>query len=215
MVITYQGVESVKLQFGDTVVAYNPVSKDSKQKSTTFGSDIALVSLNHEDMNGTENAARGDRLPFVISGPGEYEIKEIFVKGFASVSNYGGKEAINTIYSVVIENMNVCFLGALSSPELSSDTIEDMDDVDILFVPIGGEGVLTPAQAYKVAVMLEPKIIIPFHYGFLGTVGDKNALSTFLKEGGEDKVAPVDKLTLKRKDLEGKEGEIVILSSSV
>lgn len=212
MVITYQGVESVKLQFGDTVVAYNPVSKDSKQKSTTFGSDIVLISLNHDDMNGKENAARGERLPFVISGPGEYEIKGIFVKGFQSASKYGGKEAINTIYSVIIENMNVCFLGALSTPELSNEIIEDLDDIDILFVPIGGDGVLNAAQAYKVAVMLEPKIIIPYHYG---SVGDKNALNTFLKEGGEEKVETQDKLTLKKKDLEGKEGEIVLLSPSV
>ena len=58
--------------------------------------------------------------------------------------------------------------------------------VDILFVPIGGDGVLDPAQAYKLAVSLEPKLIIQMHYG---DVGDKNALKTFLKEGVRGEVS--------------------------
>ena len=92
------------------------------------------------------------------------------------------------------------------------ETKEAIDGVDILFVPIGGEGVLSSTDAYKLAVNLEPKIIIPMHYG---DIGDKNALKTFFKEGGEETVAPIDKLTVKKKDLEGKEGDIVVLSQGV
>jgi superfamily II helicase len=44
-------------------------------------------------------------------------------------------------------------------------------------------------------------------------VGDKNALKTFLKEEGSEDVKPVEKLTLKKKDLEGKEGEVVVLEA--
>ena len=64
-------------------------------------------------------------------------------------------------------------------------------------------------KANKLAVTLEPKIIIPMHYG---EVGIDNALKKFIKEAGEEGVKPIDKLTLKKKDLEGKEGEVVILS---
>ena len=98
-----------------------------------FFADIALVSLNHPDMNGAENLSYNGKEPFVISGPGEYEIKGIFIKGFASKSNFGGKEKINTIYSVSLENMNMCFLGALSDINLSSDVKEELGDVDISF----------------------------------------------------------------------------------
>lgn len=212
MIISYQGVESLKIQFGDTTVAYNPISKDSKFKGAKFGADIALVSVNDADMNGTENASRGEKEPFAVTGPGEYEIGGVFIQGFPSVSKYGGEERINTIYLMSLENMNLCFLGALASADsISTETKEALDDIDILFVPIGGDGVLNSSEAYNTAVKLEAKIIIPIHYGEELNTG---ALKTFLKEGGEEGVKPVDKLTIKKKDLEGKEGDIIVLSAN-
>ena len=59
-------------------------------------------------------------------------------------------------------------------------------------------------ESYKMAVKLEPSLIIPMHY-------DEKSLKAFLKDAGEEKMAPVDKLTLKKKDLEGKESDVVIL----
>ena len=152
MIITYHGLEFVKLQVGDTVIGINPPSKESKFKRTSFGADIALVTLNDPDFNGGDSLSRGDRNPFVIAGPGEYEIGGTFIKGLPSQSNYGGKDRINTIYSLSVDGMNICFLGALSNPVLKNETIEAVDGIDILFVPIGGNGVLTPAEGYKVAV---------------------------------------------------------------
>ncbi len=209
MIITYQGVEFFKVQFGDTTIAFNPISKDSKFKPTRFFADIALVSLNHKDMNGTENLSYNGKDPFVISGPGEYEVKGVFIKGFASKSLYGGKEKINTIYSVTLENMNICFLGALSDINLSTEVKEALGDVDVLFVPIGDDGVLDAVKADKLSVEIEPKIIIPMHFG---DVGIKDALKKYLKEAGDYSIKPIDKLTLKKKDLEGKMGDVVVLS---
>ncbi len=216
MIITYLGLEAFKIQFGDTVLALNPVSKDSKHKTARFGADIALVSLNDKDFNGVETVTHGEHKPFAVNGPGEYEIKGIFIKGFKSDSRYGlkadSKETrINTIYSISLEGMNLCFLGALDSKDLSAETKEALDDIDVLFVPIGGEGVMTPSVAYELAVKLEPRLIIPMHYS---DSGDKN-LKTFLKEAGEEASKPEEKLTLKKKDLEGKEGEVVVLAPQI
>ncbi len=209
MIITYYGGEFFKVQFGDTTLAFNPISKESKLKSSRFGADIVLTSTYHEDFNGVDQVTHGEKKPFVISGPGEYEVKEVFIKGLPSESKYGGKDLVNTIYTVSLENMNICFLGANNSAELKNETVEALDEIDILFVPIGGDGVLDPAKAYKLAVSLEPKIIIPMHFG---DIGEKDALKVFLKEAGENpKSEP--KLTLKKKDLEGKEGDIVLLDS--
>jgi hypothetical protein len=207
MIITYLGGEFVKVQFGDTVVAFNPVSKDSSLKSSKFGADVVFSSINHEDMNGVDQLSFGEKKPFVISGPGEYEVKGIFIKGLPGVSNYGGEQRINTIYTLSLEGMNICHLGAQSAVELQKEADEAIDEVDILFVPIGGEGVLDAQNAYKLAVSLEPKLIIPIHYG---DIGNKEALKTFLKEAGENPT-PIPKLTLKKKDLEGKEAEVVVL----
>jgi hypothetical protein len=80
-------------------------------------------------------------------------------------------------------------------------------DADILFTPIGGGEVLSAPEAYKFAVSLGARLVIPMNY-------DAKALDAFLKEGGVNKVEPVDKLTLKKKDLDGKEGDIVVISPS-
>lgn len=209
MIITYQGVEFFKVQFGDTILAFNPISKESKFKPTRFFADVALVSANHPDFNGVENLSYNGKDPLVISGPGEYETKGVFIKGFQSKTNYGGRERINTVYTVVLEGMTLCFLGALADEKLSPEFMEAIEDIDILFLPVGGEGVLDAVKANKLAVTLEPKIIIPMHYG---DVGVENALKKFMKEASEEGVKPIDKLTLKKKDLEGKEGEVVLLS---
>jgi hypothetical protein len=209
MIVTYQGIEFFKMQLGDTVLAFNPVSKESEFKTPRFGADVAFITTNHPDLNGKEVVSLGDKEPFVVSGPGEYEISELFIKGFLSKSEYGG-EKVNTVYSLSLDNINICFLGALSSPDLSPEIKEGIGDVDILFVPIGGQGVLNAAESYKLAVKLEPKLIIPMHYG---QIGDKDALKIFLKEGGKEGVKAIDKLTVKRKDLDGKEAEIVVLEA--
>lgn len=208
MIISYQGVESFKISQGDLTIAVNPVSKESKFKAGNFGADITLITTKHPDLNGREQTSRGDKESFIIDGPGEYEVKDVVIQGFLSESLYGGEKHINTIYLVSFEGMNLCFLGAISNPEISSDVLEKFEDLDILFVPIGGEGVLDPAPAYKLAVSLEPKVIIPMHYG---QVGKGDALKTFLKEGGEEKLEAIEKLVVKKKDLDGKSGDIILL----
>lgn len=219
MIISYLGGEFIKVQFGETVLAFNPPSRDSKLKASRFGADVALVSLNHPDFNGVETVTHGERKPFVISGPGEYEKKDVVVRGFATESFYGNAPElisrdeirtgkVNTVYIVGLEGMTLCYLGALSSTELPADLKEELQRTDILFVPIGGDGVLAPSAAEKLTVALEPRLVIPIHFEGLG---DKNALRQFLKEAGEEKAATQDKLTLKKKDLEGKEGEVMVL----
>ncbi len=211
MIITYHGVDFFKVSFGDTTIAVNPLSKDSKFKSTKFGSDITLVSVkNSPEHNGSDVTSRGDKASFVIDGPGEYEVSGVFIRGFLSKTNYAGKELINTIYTVSLEGMSLGFLGALGEKDLTAEAKEALDGIDILFVPIGGEGVLEASPAHKLALQFEPKLIIPSHFG---EVGSANALKTFLKEAGEEGVKAVDKLTIKKKDLEEKEGDVVVLES--
>jgi len=199
------------MELGKMVLAFNPVSKSSKTSITAhFGTDIALVTTNHPDYNGIEQLSHGEREPFVISGPGDYEIKEIFIKGVLSEAVIGGKKYINTIYLFSLDGINIGFLGALSNAEFSKESREAINSPDILFIPVGGNslmkgtGLLDAKVAAKLASSLEPKLIIPMDY-------DGSTLKAFLKELGEEKAEVVDKLTLKRKDLDNKEGEVVVL----
>lgn len=222
MIITHYGQNSFKVQFADTVLAFDPVSKSSRNgKPARFGADVVLSSLNHPDMNGFEALSIGGRNPFLISGPGEYEIKGVFIKGFPTKTNHGsdsGKEKINTIYLVVLEDINLCFLGALNSGELSSETWEELGDVDILFVPVGGGGMLSAEEAYKFSLKIGPKIIIPMSYGQVPKKGIKALpadapLRVFLKEEGAEDMKPLDKLTIKKKDMAEDEKKIIVLKN--
>ena len=210
MVITHHTGEFIKITRGDTTLAFNPISKESKLSGPKFGADIVLISTADKDFNGVEQVTRGDQKPFVAYGPGEYEVEKVFIKGFPSVSHYGGSERPNTIYIVRLEGMNICFLGALSDSKIDPKFFEDTDGIDVLFVPIGGNGVLTPAEAHSVGVKLEAKVIVPIHYD---GIGEKDSLKTFLKEEGAEKGKPVEKLTIKKKDVEGRIGDIVVISS--
>lgn len=213
MIITYFGEQFFKIGQGDLVLAFNPVSKSAKSETSAhFGADVALISTDFSLFNGISQLSHGEREPFVIDGPGDYEVKGIFIKGSISKASISGKDYINTVYSFTLDNIKISFLGALSDPELSKETQESIDSPDILFVPVGGKEVskeacfLDPKSAAKLALIFEPKLIIPMSY-------NQNTLKAFLKELGEEKAEETDKLTLKAKDLDGKEGEVVILKA--
>lgn len=207
MIITYHGGQFVKISQGDTVIAANPFGKNSKFKQIRFGARIGLVSVNHHDYNGVENLSHGDKIPFVISGPGEYEVGGVAISGFLATKPFGADGLFNTIYTIELEGIRLCLLGALSSAELTSEQVEGIGEVDIVFVPISGGDLLTPADAEKIAVSLGAKLVIPLAWE---SIEDK-PLKLFLKEAGAEGLKPVDKLTLKKKDIEGKEGEVVLL----
>ena len=205
MILTFHEGACVRAQAGDTTLVFGPVSKASKNfKPVNFGADVAFVSMNHADMNGSQEAGRGEKQPFVVSGPGEYEVKEVTAAGFPSGSKWGGEARSNTVYSVHFDGMSLLYLGALGDLDLPKDVLE-MDAPDVLIIPVGGEGALNPSEAQKLAVKLEAKIIIPVLY-------DDKTLKQFLKEAGEEGTKPVDKLTIKPRDIVGKESEVVVLS---
>lgn len=207
MIITHYGRQHFKLQVGDTTFAINPVSKEGRGKTAKYGADVCLVTTNHPDYNGIEQVTHGEKVPFVISGAGEYEVAGIFIKGFATeVELKEGKTAKiyqNTSYCFTFDGIRVTFLGALGQ-KLEPHHKEVIDETDVLFVPVGDDSfLLNPYDAEKLSVSLEPKLVIPMDY-------DEQSLPIFLKEAGAEKVEPVEKLTIKKKDIEGKNAEVVL-----
>jgi L-ascorbate metabolism protein UlaG (beta-lactamase superfamily) len=165
MIITYFGKQFFKIQQGEMTLAFNPVSKNSKTGiSTRFGADLALISTNHPDYNGEEQLFHGDRAPFIISGPGDYEVKDIFIKGLLSNAEIENKKYINTIYSLTVDGINLVFLGALSDINLSKEVKEVISEPDIIFVPADGNGLIDAKSSAKLVFSLEPKMIIPMDY---------------------------------------------------
>ncbi len=208
MIITHHGKQFFKLQTGDFVIALNPISKESTFKTNGFGANIAMISTDHPDYNGADLVEYAGKTPFVIKGPGEYEVSDIMIQGFLSKGTDGKGELINSIYYFEFDGIKILYLGAMYQPELALDVRQNIGDVDILFVPIGGKTVLGPAAAHKLAVSFGPKVIIPMDYG---SDQEKEAIKDFLKESGSEKVSPIDRFTIKSKDISGKEQEIIII----
>lgn len=212
MVITHHGGQCFKITLGDLTLVFDPIAKGGSLPPVRFGADIALVSRNHPDMNGVDEVSFGNADPFIISGPGEYERSGVTVQGFLTKSQYkvpkGQLDSVNTVYAVSLEGMTLVHLGALSDTVLSHEAREAIDGIDVLFVPVGGDGVLSPAEAAKLAVSLEPRIIIPMHWNGMG---EPQSLEAFLKQEGGQEVETVDKLTLKKKDATDKSGAIIVI----
>ncbi len=206
MIITYHGGQCFKVTFGSTTIAFDPPAKSSKLESVKFGADAAFISVRHPDFNGRDQVSLGTKQAFVVDGPGEYEIGDVTARGFGVETTYDGKPRFNTIYQVKLEDINMVFLGALGEPEIDPKVLGELGDIDILFVPIGGGDVLEVPGAAKLATKLEAKLIIPMHY-------DKKSLEAFLKEEGADSVKPIDKLTIKKKEVSAMEGEVVVLKA--
>ena len=204
MVITHHGGQCFKVTFGSTTLAFDPISKKSSLSPVKFGADVAFVSLNHPDFNGVSEVGFGTKQPFVIDGPGEYEVGDVTVRGYGIKMTYDKKECFNTIYQVRLEGMNMVFLGALDREAINPAILSELGDIDILFLPIGGGDVLDVPAASKLATKLEAHVIIPMHY-------DTKALSAFLKEEGSSNGAPQEKLTIKKKDVLAMAGEVAVL----
>lgn len=208
MVITHHGLECFKVTLGDLTIAFNPFSKESAKKhglkDAKFGADVAFISMNHPDFNAIEQVAYGEKVPFKVSGPGEYEVGDLTVRGFGVKTTYDGEERYNTIYQVSLEGANILFLGALGDGKLDASVLGALGEIDIMFVPVGAGDVLDGSAASALGVKLEARVIIPMHY-------DKATLAAFLKEEGSTAKSE-EKLTIKKKDLLTKEGEIVVLA---
>ena len=207
MIITYCGNSCIKAQIGETSVSFNPPLR-ADGKTPRFSSNIALFSTKEKDQKFPHGSVADG--VFIIDGPGEYEVGGIFIKGVGVEKEVAGGKKINTIYSVLFEDINLCHFGAVNSADIKPEVLETLGTVDILFVPIMGGDVATPAIASKLATSLEPHIVIPLQATDRGVSAD--SLKSFLKEEGAEGVSTIDKLTIKKKDIEGKEGEVIVLS---
>jgi len=191
-------------------IVIDPFDEETGLKVPNFSADILLVTHDHHDHNNVK-AIKGT--PFLIDGPGEYEVKEVFIKGIPSFHDdkEGKEKGTNTIYTIEAEGMRFCHLGDLGQKQLTDEQLEKIDSVDVLMIPVGGEYTIDSAQAQKIIAEIEPKIIIPMHYGLPKLKTKMDDVSKFLKTMGKNSVVPQDKLTVKASTLSKDGMEIVVL----
>jgi len=157
-----------------------------------------IVALSHQDLKRFPLDAFTNK-PFVISDPGEYEIKGIF-SYVIPVLNAEKKHPHGLIYRFEIEGMSVGFLGALDRM-LTEEELGGLESIDILLLPVGGGNALTAKQAREMIGMIEPRIVIPIGHHVEGIKQALGTADAFCKELGVCKRQDVNKLKISKKDL--------------
>ncbi len=195
---------------GQVNIVTDPYDETIGLKLPKLEADILLVSHEHHDHNNIK-AVSGN--PFLISGPGEYEVKEVFIQGIPSFHDQteGKERGINTIYTIEAEDIRVCHLGDFGQKELTSEQVEKIGSVDILMIPVGGVYTISAKEAIKVMSQLEPGIIIPMHYSFPKLKLKLEGVDKLLKAMGIKSLEAINKLSIKKKDISLEEAKVVVL----
>lgn len=193
-----------------TSIIIDPFGEEAGLRIPSLSADIVLVTHNHEDHNNVK-AVSGD--PFVASGPGEYDVKDIYIQGISSWhDDSGGKErGENTIYVIEAEDLKICHLGDLGQKELTDDQLEKIGNIDVLLIPVGGSFTLSAKEALKVMSQIEPEITIPMHYQIPKLKYKLDGVDKFLKSLGIKSMKTEAKLSVKKKNLSTEEARVVVL----
>ncbi len=181
--------------------------KENKKLKKVLNCDILLFT---QEFGNENNINFSQKDCFLISGPGEYEVKGIFFQGILSFCDGNEKKTkLNTIYTIESENLKVCHLGKLGQEELNEEQLEKIGQIDILMVPIGGDFTISTKKPTKIISQIEPKIVIPMAYQVLQKKSKQ--LEEFLKNLGVKDISPKEKLNIKKKDLAENKTEVVLL----
>ncbi len=212
MDIIYLGHSSFKIKGKNATLVTDPF--DPKMVGIKYSgvkADIVTSSHDHFDHN---NISAVGECQFVVNQPGEYEIKDVTIIGIPSFHDdkSGEKRGSNIICIIEIDGLRIVHLGDLGH-KLSESQYDNLGEIDILLIPVGGEFTINAQEASDIVREIEPRIIIPMHYQVPG-----------LNQENFSKLAPVDnflqlvglptektsKLTVK-KDLLGDSQKVVIL----
>ncbi len=201
MVITWYGQSCFKIQSGDTILIIDPFDKSIGLTPPRGQADIVAITHHHYDHDNVEALAGAN--PFVVDGPGEYEVKGVNITGVVAFhdSKEGKERGTCAAYIIEIEGIKICHLGDLGQAKLTNEQLEIIDGVDILMIPVGGAYTINGEEAADIINQIEPKIVIPMHYKIPGLNIKLESVDEFLKEMGIPKKEAVDKFTIKKKEL--------------
>jgi L-ascorbate metabolism protein UlaG (beta-lactamase superfamily) len=199
MDITWLGHSCFRLKGSHATVITDPYSPDLGYKLGKPTAHIVTVSHQHPGHSYVQGV--GDQ-PKVVKGPGEYEISDVLILGIATFHDGEGgkKRGKNTVYHIEIDEISVCHLGDLGHV-LTGGQVEDIDNVDVLLLPVGGVSTVNAPVAAEVVRQLEPKAVIPMHYKTSALKRELEPVERFLKEIGAKEVASQPKLSLTKSNL--------------
>lgn len=209
MIITWFGQSCFRVESKDGSVLIDPFAKTIGLRPPKIKDDIVLVTHEHYDHNAVDEPGEE---ALIIRNPGEYERKEIAIQGIQSHhdNSEGSERGLNTIYRIRTEDVTLCHLGDLGQHKLTDAQVEDIGDVDILMVPVGGVYTIAAKEAVEIISQIEPKIVIPMHYKVDGLTIDLDGPEKFMKEIGLT-AEKLPKFKIAQRDLPVEETKLIML----
>jgi L-ascorbate metabolism protein UlaG (beta-lactamase superfamily) len=204
MQIQYFGLSSFKITTKDAVTITDPFHKDTGLMPPRGAADILILSERDNKVYSAVSGISGE--PFLMDTPGEYDVKGVTVTGMPLKQ----ENKYVTAFLIESEDLRILNLTHIKDWTMKEDEIEELGEIDILILPVGGNIVLSASAASKIVNEVEPKIVIPSHYKTKDLILDVDPLEKFIKEMG-GKSEEMEKLTLKKKDIAEQEGTRVVV----
>ena len=204
MTISWFGLSSFKIVGKDITIITDPFGKEAGLSPVRGNADVVISSNTESSLANNFSSISGN--PFLITGPGEYEIKGAFVMG----TNVAANQKSATIYAIEVEDIRIAFLGQTKLTSLTDQQKDVLKGADIVLIPVGGKDVMDFETAGKIATQLEPFIIIPHSYKISGLTANLDKVDKFLQEMGKHQ--EMEKFTVKKKDLVGESTDVLILT---
>ena len=198
MDITWYGHSCFQIKGKKATVITDPFSPELGYTLEKQTASIVTVSHQHPGHSYTEAINSG----YTVKAPGEYEVNGVLIVGIAAYhdAQKGEKRGKNNVYLMDIDEVSVCHLGDLGH-SFTPSQIEQIDNVDILMLPVGGVSTIDAAIAAEVVRQIEPQIVIPMHYKTDAISRELAPVDRFLKEMGLKEVEPQAKLTVTKANL--------------
>lgn len=191
--ISWYGQTCFRLHGRESIaIVTDPYSPELGIELPPLQADIVTVS-HHDASCHYLDVVRG---PFkLLDGPGEYEIRGVFVTGVSTFADdrQGSARGLNTVFSFDFGGTTICHLGRLGHVPTQSQ-VKNLGAVNVLLVPVGGGGSLTSTQASEVIGLFEPELVVPMRYRVPGLREDLDQVDNFLREMGVEDVDERDAL---------------------
>lgn len=214
MDITWYGHSCFRItERSQTTIITDPYNPVIGLPELNLKADLVTISHDQPGHNAVDLIKGHD---YVIGGPGEYEVGELFVTG---IPMHTYDEATETVMENVAylfaypNNLTVLHLGDLQKvPDQS--TIEQLGEVNVLLVPVGGGHGLTGPDAAEVIALVEPHFVVPMHYAIDGLNIELDDVERFLKAMGVSQAEQTDVLKVSSTNLP-EQTQVVLLEPSL
>ena len=207
MQIHYFGLSSFKITTKEATVITDPFDKESGLTPPRGAADILILSEKNNKLYNAISGVSGD--PFLVNDPGEYDVKGVTITGIPLKQD---DKRYVTAFLLETEDMSILNLTHIREFNMKEDDVQDLGEIDVLILPVGGNSVMTPKDAAKVVNEIEPKIVIPSHYQTAGLALPYEKVDTFIKEMG-GKSEQMEKLMIKKKDLVPEQIKVITLDT--